>query len=179
MNLYEKLLKYSEEDYMSQGEVYLNIKTTHKPNVGYMVSRLDPSDVNNEEWLKNNGVYDDLSLNISGRIERPASLAGVDCSVSIESPINWGETNYKEESALGWGFDNGDNGLDFNIIINTNIQKNIIEKIYWIDKILNEKEDEEIEKDVSFTIVIKNLKKLENKSVLGGQFLFTVERIYF
>jgi len=148
MNLYEKLLNEAKES--CDKEVELSIILTFKPDASYTISRLDPSDVSKDEWLVNKGIYDDLSLDFSGKIEYPDNLKGISCSINITSPIHWGEIKYKDESALGWGFDNGENGLHCNIRLNSNIQKNIVEKIYWIDKLLKDKKVEKFLEAINF-----------------------------
>lgn len=183
MDLYEKLLHHSKED--SEGAVYLKIKTTGKPIVSYSVSRLNSSKVNRKEWFENNGVFDDLKLKISGRIESPVLLEGVDYSINISSPVPSGPIKYNSESALGWGCDSGENGLQFNIRLNRTIVKNIIDTLvwtdtlFWINQFQDEKDDDESEIGMSFRLVINNLKKPENKSELNYQLEFIVESLDF
>jgi len=147
MDLYEKLISHIKKD--DDQELSLTIISTFKPDARYSVSRIDPSEVTDDEWLKKYGVDDELSLEILGKIEFPENLKGVSCELFIESPNTWGEIKDKE-SALGWGFDDGDKRLHLNIRLNSNIQKNIIEKMFWINKLLIDPNIEKFIKQINF-----------------------------
>jgi hypothetical protein len=183
MDLYTRLLRHSEEN--SEGEVCLKIITTGKPNASYSVSRLNSSDIKKQEWLKHNGVFDDLKINLTGEILSPPLLEGINYSINISSPEPSDPIKYKTESALGSGCKSGENGLRFDIRLNRNIVKNIIDTLVWkdtlfrVNKFQDDKINDESEIGTSFNLVVNNIKKFEDESELNYQIRFTVESLEF